>query len=956
MLRRNRALAALIALALALPASAAPRMPGFARAASTAPARLAPGEWPQAKSDVAPDPQVRFGALPNGMRYAIMKNATPPQQASLRLRFDAGSLMETDAQQGLAHFLEHMAFNGSKNVPEGEMIKTLERLGLSFGADTNASTDFQQTIYKLDLPHTNDETVDASLMLLREAAGNLTLDPGAIDRERGVVLAEERARDTPPYRSLKDRFAFVMKGQLPPKRMPIGQVEVLRTAKADEFRKFYSAYYRPERAVLVAVGDFDVAAMEAKIKARFSDWKAEGPAGPEPDLGALAPRKQESRIFVDPGMQNAVQIIWTGPADLAADTTAKRKRDLAELLGFAVLNRRLARLVRSETPPFIAAGAFRANQQDALEATTLYVTNDRGRWKEALEAALLEQRRAARFGVRQDELDREISEFRAALTAAAAGAATRRTPSLANAMIDTVEDAEVITSPAQDLELFEAAVKDLKAETVSKALKDAFEGHGPLIFLTAQQEIAGGEAAVTAAYEAAQKAEVTAPAAAGATDWPYASFGTPSKVVEEKDVADLDTTFVRFANGVRLTVKPTKFRDDQILVNVRVGRGLLDLPPNRQSLSWAGGAITEGGLKQISADDLEQVLAGKVYGANFGVDDEAFVFAGATRPEDLDTQMQVLAAYVAEPGWRPEAFARIQTYGATIHQQYEATDSGVVGRDLGGLLRKGDRRWTFPSREEIAGAKLADLRAEIDPAFTAGPIEVVIVGDITVEKATDAVARTFGALPPRPEPPALPEAARRVGFPDGGGPIVERTHKGRADQATAYVAWKTDDFFSDPQEARAIGVLGEIMRLRLLEELREAQGVTYSPSVGNSQSLIWSDWGYISASVRAPPDKLDGFFADVFKMAASLRDKPVDADELQRAKAPRLERLIKARETNEYWLSQLSGAQGDPRRLDAIRSVVPSTERVTAAEVQAVARKYLNDANAWRFVVKAEGK
>ncbi|HET6971919.1 MAG TPA: insulinase family protein, partial [Phenylobacterium sp.] len=189
-------------------------------------AKLAPGQWPQVRSDVKADPDVRFGALPNGMRYAIRKQSVPPGQAAFRLWFGSGSMMETDQQAGLAHFLEHMAFNGSKDVKEGEMVKILERLGLAFGADTNASTSFSETVYKLDLPRTDAETVDTSLMLMREAASNLTLDQAAMNRERGVVLSEERARATPGYRILVDRLNFLMKGQRLPTRLPIGQVEV----------------------------------------------------------------------------------------------------------------------------------------------------------------------------------------------------------------------------------------------------------------------------------------------------------------------------------------------------------------------------------------------------------------------------------------------------------------------------------------------------------------------------------------------------------------------------------------------------------------------------------------------------------------------------------------------------------------------------------------------------------
>ena len=380
-------------------------------AADAAPAALKAGEWAQARSDVAPDPTIRFGALPNGMRYAIRKQSIPAGQAAIRLRMDAGSLMETDAQQGLAHFLEHMAFNGSKAVPEGEMIKILERLGLAFGADTNASTNFDETVYKLDLPRTNDETVDAALMLMREAAGNLTLDQGAIDRERGVVLSEERARDTPPYRIYKERLGFFLKGQRPPTRYPIGQVQVLETAPASEFTDFYHRYYRPERAVLVAVGDFDVDAMEAKIKAKFGDWTPTGPAGEAPNLGQLQQRKTEARLVVEPGAPLSMQIAWMRKPDLAADTIARRKSDLVEQLGFSVLNRRLQRLARADQPPFLASGVFKNNEYNAAESTLLIVNAEPGRWREALAAAEQEQRRAVQYGVRQDELDREIAEY-----------------------------------------------------------------------------------------------------------------------------------------------------------------------------------------------------------------------------------------------------------------------------------------------------------------------------------------------------------------------------------------------------------------------------------------------------------------------------------------------------------------------------------------------------------------
>ena len=951
------ALALIVALALAGFAGAAPLKaqtapPSGAAASPQARSGLEPGQWPQAIADVAPDPEVRFGTAPNGMRYAIRRQTIPEGQAALRLRIDAGSLMETDAQQGLAHFLEHMAFNGSEAVPEGEMIKILERLGLAFGADTNASTGFDETIYKLDLPRTDEETVSTSLMLLRETAMNLLIAQEAVDRERGIVLSEERARDTPPYRLYKSRLAFLLKDQRLNARYPIGDVEVLRSAPASDIRDFYQAYYRPERALLVAVGDFDVAAMEAQIIEAFGGWTPEGAAGQDPDLGAIPTRGLEAKVAVEPGVQAALQMAWVRTPDERPDSLALRREDMIEQLSFSVLNRRLSALARASDPPFLGAGAFVNDEFGAAETTSILANAQEGRWREALSAIEAEQRRVMEHGVRQDELEREITEYRARLQANVAGAATRRPSSLAQQILGATADDRVVTSPAQDLALFEAAVDGLDAAVVSKALAEAFQGQGPLIFLASPSPVEGSEAAVIAAYEASRANPVSPPEALAQLEWPYASFGAPGRVVETREVADLDTVFIRFENGVRLTVKPTRFQDDEILVAVNVGDGLQSLPSDAQSLAWAAQAFAEGGLGQITAEDMERVLASRVYGMRLRVSDEAFTLTGETRPEDLDVQMEVLGAYLTDPAWRGEAFARIQAAGATIHEQYEATANGVLSRDLAGLLHAGDRRWTFPSKDEIADARLENLRNQLAP-LSDGPIEVVIVGDTTVEKATEAVARTLGALPPRAEDTGA-SRTRGVAFPPAPPAPLQRTHKGRADQSIGYVAWPSTDFFADPQGAREAAVLGEILRLRLTEELRESQGATYSPSVNYNHSYVWGGWGYMSASVEIPPAGLDAFFSDVAEIAADLRDTPVEADELERARQPRLERIARARVTNDYWLNELSGGQVDPRRLDAIRAVIPGTERVSAQDVQRAAERILRPDTAWKIEVTPE--
>jgi zinc protease len=923
---------------------------GGASAAPTAPPP--PNVWPQTYApDLPPDPAMRFGTLPNGMRYVIMKNATPGGQASFRLRFAAGSMDETGAEQGLAHLLEHMSFDGSTHVPNGEMVKILERHGLAFGADTNASTSWEETIYKLDLPKADEDSIDTSLMLLRETASELTLDQTAIDKERGVVLSEERLRDTPGYRVAKASLQLDLQGQLAANRFPIGLVEAVRNATRAQLEDIYTRYYRPERAVLVAVGDFDPDAIEAKIKARFGDWAPRVPPGPEPDHGKVLQRGALTQLVVEPGAPPIVEMNWVQPPELAPDSKAKRRADMIDNLALAVLNRRLDRLVRADDPPFLGASASRSDDFHSAEVTTVQTIAKPGEWEKALQAADQSVRQLVKYGVSADELGVEVDAYRAVLKADAEGEATRTTPSVADDIVATVDTPEVETSPSEDLLLFEEDVKGLTPADIGQALKRVFGGSGPLTLVASQQPVDGGDKAVADAFAKIDAQPIAAPTAQAALSWPYDNFGIPGKVVDRQDIADIDTVFVRFENGVRLTIKPTKFRDDQILVQARVGRGELDIPSDRITPEWsAGSAFPEAGLDQLSSQDIDQVLRAKIVGRAFTVTDDAFVLSGATKADDFETQVQLLAAYVAHPGWRPEGFDRMRASAPTILDQLEATPAGVLSRDLGRLLHSGDPRWGIPDRAQIAAQTPAELKALLAGPIAKGPIEVVVVGDVNVDDAIEAVSDTFGALPAREA--ASPDPVSAIAFPAPTPTPIVLTHKGRADQSIGLIAWPTDDFLSDTNRSRKLSILGAVMQLRLTDQLRKAESVTYSPSASSAASSVFPHYGYLSARVEIPPGKLDDFFSDVAAITADLRDKPIGDDELERAKKPALDELERRRETNEYWLNALAGVQTDPRRLNAIRTSIAQVEHVDAADVQQMAQAYLLDSKAWKLEVK----
>ncbi|MBW8785543.1 MAG: insulinase family protein, partial [Novosphingobium sp.] len=329
--------------------------------------------WAFEQSDVALDPAFRFGRLPNGMRFAIRQNATPKGTALVRMDVAAGSLDEHEDERGLAHFIEHMAFEGSSHVPEGEMIRLLERKGLAFGADTNAQTGFEQTIYKLDLPRADPELLDTALMLMRETAGELQFDPAAVDRERGVILAEKRDRNTWQYRNAEDQAKFLNPEARYPRRFPIGTSAVIAAATADQLKALWRRLYVPSRTTVIVVGDFPPDAVEAAIRAHFADWQP-AIAPPQPGAGPVLPGdKGRTEIYIDPALSERVTASRHGRWLGEPDTIAQRQENVLRQIGYGIVNRRLQHVARRPDPPFRGAGFGTSEVFKAGRTTNLVV-------------------------------------------------------------------------------------------------------------------------------------------------------------------------------------------------------------------------------------------------------------------------------------------------------------------------------------------------------------------------------------------------------------------------------------------------------------------------------------------------------------------------------------------------------------------------------------------------------
>src|SRR5690606_18223357 len=335
--------------------------------------------------------------------------------------------------------------------------------------------------------------------------------------------------------------------------------------------------------------------------------------------------------------------------------------------------------------------------------------------------------------------------WRSRLQNRAYGTVTEPSSRLADEIVQTLEENGVFTSSEQDIEIFDAAVEGLTARDVEAALRTAFSGEGPLVTVVTPVSVEGGGQTVLPAVLEVQMRPV-APLTVQARSWTYRPPGAPGEVASRRHVEDLDATLVAFANGVRLTIKPTEFRTGQVLVGVRIGEGRLGLPTDRSSPDWAATAFVLGGLKSMSYDDIALALAGRMWSVSPAITDNAIRLDGATRAEDFDTQLQLLAAYVTEPGWRAEAFERVRSQLGVTVSRTDGTPGGILQRQVRTLLCSGDRRWAQPTAVEIRAAKLDDLKAALGPQLETGALEVTVVGDIEVDAAIAAVARTFGAL------------------------------------------------------------------------------------------------------------------------------------------------------------------------------------------------------------------
>jgi zinc protease len=929
-------------------------------------------------SDLVPDPAVRFGTLPNGLRYVIRANAAPAGALSVRMRVAVGAVHEQEDEQGYAHLIEHLAFNGSDAFPEGEMVRTLALLGAGFGRDVNATVSDTETLFRVDLARGGGQALDTVLLILRESASRLTFDPGALEREKGVVLSEIRVAETPARLSQERIERAVFRDDLAARRRALGDAMLVRAATPERLLAFYRTWYRPDRTALVIVGQFDPLAVEAKVRALFADWQAPpGPSPTGPDDGRWPPEPGTGRVIADaaPGRapEVSVRVLW--PDEIAGDlgdTLARRLWWQDVQLTRDLLDNRLQRTSSAPDAPFQSASVRLTRLANGWSAQISAVPDPRG-WKAALDGIARTLESARTTGFSQDEVEL-VRQARAGQVERARRIAPRlATRDRAARLVADLSAGQVTLSEEREEALVQGALAAFSARTAGRQLEQWFDGAPAVIVLALPGPSVPGTEQVLEAWQSAREVARERERADPELPWrrPQLAFADlpPGTVVRrEERTAPEAHTVVTFANGVHLAVMRAVGTPGTVQILATLGAGSLVLPAEPPGLTTlVEAAWADDGVAGLTGLDLATAVVGT--GLAAGVADIGQIRSSVGAEVEarlLRRQLDILAARLNAPTMGTANARRQAGELAAGWQIGESSPRGVWQLASGSLFLRNSPRfvrqesapdYSDATEPAILGAALVRWRE----ALTQAPVTLAVAGDVDIEAVIRDAASTFGALPARAVrfDPGWREARRWRWRPFA---RTALSHAGSPDQAIYHISWRTPGD-GDVRRSRQLAVLGEVLRLRIMQRLREDEGLSYSPSGGWTVVTPARDFGRLFVHVPAAPDDLPRIEALVDAIAADLTESPPSPDEVAQAVAPILAQRARDRQGNDFWVERLASiglpdppGLGGPDLMALDASYDADVRATTARDLHRLARRYLRPGRAWRVSINPRAK
>lgn len=912
-------------------------------------------QWPHQTSDLDPDSDILFGALANGVRYILMENQTPKDRVSMHLYVQAGSLLESDQEQGAAHFLEHMLFNGSKHFPPGEMVKFFQRIGMQFGPDANAHTGFDRTVYDVLLPKGDPGSLSEGLLVLRDYADGALLLPEEVERERKVILAEMRSRDSADYRALKACFKFEMPDCTVSRRFPIGKQAVLEKMDQRLLREFYEAWYRPERLFLVIVGDFKSDQVKPLISKHFADLKSPSPARRLPEFGTFSHKGFRAFYHHEDEMgATTISIETLQPEKQPKDSHKWQQEQLLRSLSLQMMQKRLDQLLQQPSSLLTSASVGSGYYLQHLKYSEIRAISKPEHWEDSLSLIEQELRRALRHGFTESELHCAKNQLRSQIIQKIQQAGTQDSKAIARQIINKLSTWQVIQSPQQNGDLLLPMLEVITVDAVNRTFSELWSADHRLILVTGNADLADQpsppEALIRHVYSASQAQPVQPYADLQIAPFPYLPDPeNTGDIVERVVVDDLGIHRIVFANGVRLYLKPTTFKANQVLAAMSFGGGHLSEPADQPGLAKLTEAVVnESGFGGMDRMALEDALAGRLASMRLTIREDMFVVKGEAAASEIPLLFQLLYTFINDPGMREDARRLSLKRFEQEHERVVHSTEGMMQLNGHRFLAGGDSRFGTPAWSELQQRTLGQIKQWFGSQLRQMPLELALVGDFDPEAVIALAARYLGTLPKRNG--GHVDAKRRGPvFPSG--KSLNLTVKTEIPKALVVVAYPTDDFW-EIQRTRRLAVTADLFSERLRQRIRERLGAAYSPYAYNHSSRGYPGYGLLKIIIELDPNEASNIIHEVRYIADQMAGQHADADEFRRILDPTLTQIKDFRQTNSYWLNNvLTGASRHPEQLDWSRSFANDYAAITAAEVNALARRYLDNSKAATVVV-----
>lgn len=902
------------------------------------------------------DKGVKVGQLKNGFKYYIRKNVEPEKRVTMYLGVKAGSILETEEEVGLAHFLEHMNFNGLKHFPKNDLVNYLQKAGVRFGSDLNAYTGFDETVYQLPIPSDDPELLKNGLQVMRDWAQDALLTTEEIDKERGIILEEMRGGRGAKQR-MQDKFMPVLlNGSLYSKRLPIGTEDNIKNFKPEVIRNFHSKWYRPDLQSIIIVGDIDPAQIENEVIRLFSDMKVPVKATKRVEHSVKLLNKNQYLVVTDPEMTSTVgQIIIKHPEEKVR-TVGDYRTSLMKSVFNQMINGRLQELSQQPNPPFLQAGVSISGLFGGLDNLSASFVTKPGLFEEGLKATVREMDRAQKFGFTPSEFNRVITSFEKGNEANYKEKDKRKSDSFVKTYLDNFLNDSPALSSEDRYQITKQLLPTLTLKEVEAIGRRFYvDNNRDIIILGPEKEKASlpQEAEVNAWLNEVDKETLTA-YVDKVSDLPLlAKQPIKGTIKSTKEISAIGTKELILSNGVKVLLKPTTFKNDQILISAFSPGGTSQYSDaDFMSASNAASFVDGSGVGQLNSIELRKYMAGKNVGIEPYISERSEGISGSSDKEGLKTAFELIYAYFTAPRIDDDIFQSGIARTLSSMENRAEDPSFVFSDAVRRTLYNGNIRRTIAGPEQVKSiSQSRALEIFKDRFADASDFTFTIVGSFTEEEIKPYLEQYLASLPNL----GRKEAAKDLGIIEPAQGVEKIIRKGKEAKAQVNLAYYGDYDYSE-KENLSFKALESVLSIKLLERLREDESGTYGTGAKGSSSKYPRGRYNFSIGFGTSVDKYESLINSAIDEVNKVKANGPTQGDLDKFIIEQKRQLELQLKENGFWLGQIAGSVQNNEDPTYILRYLDELSKVSIESVKEVANKYLKQDRLFKFVLLPDAK